>query len=319
MTRPVHAEPAKRLPDDRVTGQLIVRFKPGAVLHLASTPVARSASSKKLAASIPEAVAGPLETLRKEVGMQAVRPLFVSTEKTPPPKHGTMTLAAVRSALAISATQTPRESLRGFQIVDLKSKKLTPALLKKLRASDAIELVEPVPNRWLSAKKKAANADPFVNRQWGLRAIRWFNGARPDAADVHVAVLDSGIDTNHADLKAMIEDYRRGSNKERDFLGHGTHVSGIIAAQVNNGVGIAGIANCRLHCWKVFDDPKGEQQGGGIQFRVLQPGTRECARLGCQGRKSQSRRGGILSGRGDRVQGVERRRRGCGRSHGQRV
>jgi subtilisin family serine protease len=108
----------------------------------------------------------------------------------------------------------------------------------------------------------------MVNRQWGLRAIRWFDGSHPDAAKIHVAVLDSGIDSGHPDLKAAIEQYHHDGNGERDFLGHGTHVSGTIAAVVNNSVGIAGIANCRLHCWKIFDDPKAgsEEQNFNFEF-----------------------------------------------------
>jgi subtilisin family serine protease len=179
----------------------------------------------------------------------SVRPLFV-TGKTPGAHPGPMALAAIHGALATSATKTPRESLRGFQLVRLKEKRLTPTQLRRLRASKAIELVEPVPNRWL-----AAGADPMNNRQWGLRAIRWFDRKRPDAQAVRVAVLDSGIDDGHEDLKGVIEEYRHDGNTARDFLGHGTHVSGIIAAVVNNAVGIAGVANCRLQCWKIFDDP----------------------------------------------------------------
>ena len=100
---------------------------------------------------------------------------------------------------------------------------MTSAMLKRLRASKAVDLVEPVPNRWLSA------ADPMVNRQWGLRAIRWFDGKHPDATKLHVAVLDSGIDDGHPDLKKSIEEYHHDGNAARDFLGHGTHV-------------------CRYHC-----------------------------------------------------------------------
>jgi subtilisin family serine protease len=127
---------------------------------------------------------------------------------------------------------------------------------KRLTASPAVEFVEPVPNRW------PAEADPQLNRQWGLRAIRWFNVARPDAAKVHVAVLDSGIDASHPDLKGTIETYDHAGNSARDYCGHGTHVAGTIAAIVNNGIGVAGVANCRLHCWKIFDDRKPNPLGG---------------------------------------------------------
>jgi subtilisin family serine protease len=79
-------------------------------------------------------------------------------------------------------------------------------------------------------------------------------------------VLDSGIDEGHPDLKKTIEEYHHDGNTARDFLGHGTHVSGIIAALVNNSIGIAGIANCRLHCWKIFDDPRAGSEDQNFNF-----------------------------------------------------
>ncbi|MFL5028437.1 MAG: S8 family serine peptidase [Xanthobacteraceae bacterium] len=238
----------KPMQSGQVPRQLIIRFKRGVVEHVAGT-VPASGKRRALTAAMPEEVAGPLDVLKEEVGLKSVRPLFVDKKAAKPPA-GAMGLMAVRGALARSATDAPREKLRGFQLVELKGKKPTPALMKRLRGSNAIDLVEPVPNRWLSAK-----ADAFINRQWGLRAISWFDGTHPSAAKVAVAVVDSGVDADHEDLEGVIAEYRHDNNKTRDFLGHGTHVSGIIAAVVNNSVGIAGVANCRLHCWKIFDDP----------------------------------------------------------------
>ena len=231
----------------QVPGQLIVRFKTAVVQHVAAQSLPRAATARAVTAAMPDDVAGPLALLKEQGGMETIRPLFVpATQGHAQP--GVMAMAAHRS-LARSATKAPRAALSGYQIVQLKDKKANAALLKKLRASRAIDFVEAVPNRWLSA------ADPLVNRQWGLRAIRWFDAKHPNAKTVHVAVLDSGIDEGHPDLQAAIEEYRHDGNKVRDFLGHGTHVSGTIAAVVNNSIGVAGVANCRLHCWKIFNDP----------------------------------------------------------------
>ncbi|WP_374965432.1 S8 family serine peptidase [Lysinibacillus sp. RS5] len=63
-----------------------------------------------------------------------------------------------------------------------------------------------------------------------------------------VAVLDSGVQIDHPSLKEnIIDGYNFTDDDEgnpsiyKDYLGHGTHVSGIIAA-VDNGRGIAGVA-----------------------------------------------------------------------------
>lgn len=66
---------------------------------------------------------------------------------------------------------------------------------------------------------------------------------------VYVAVIDSGWDTYHEDLVGSDirngYDYIFGGPCEWDSIGHGTEVTGIIAATANYGVGISGV------CWNV--------------------------------------------------------------------
>lgn len=244
-----------------VPGQLIVRLKPAVARQIAAASP-QATTSRALMATMPDEVRGPIDFLRDNFGLQSMKPLFVVDSSGDAPARP-QALAAVHRSIARSATAAPREALVGFQIVEVKDKKMDTSVLKRLSASRAMDLVEPVPNRWLSVA-----ADPMQIRQWGLRAIRWFDRPRPGAGRVHVAVLDSGVDAGHPDLAGAIEEYRHDGNGERDFLGHGTHVSGTIAAVVNNSVGIAGLANCRLHCWKVFDDPKraGDDENFNFEF-----------------------------------------------------
>lgn len=97
--------------------------------------------------------------------------------------------------------------------------------------------------------------------------------------EVKVAVLDTGIDYNHPDLKNRVlksDGYNFiGNNSDpMDDNGHGTHVSGIIAAEANNGIGISGVVgtlDVKIIPVKVLDS-NGEGQSDivatGIKYAV---------------------------------------------------
>jgi thermitase len=90
--------------------------------------------------------------------------------------------------------------------------------------------------------------DPHWPIQWGP-----VNIFCPDAWDtekgnnnVVIAILDSGIDYNHPDLAPHIYEGRNvvdNNNDASDWMGHGTICAGIAAAEMNNGEGIAGVAD----------------------------------------------------------------------------
>lgn len=87
----------------------------------------------------------------------------------------------------------------------------------------------------------------FSRYQWNLPLIETLQGWNigRGSQDVKVAVVDTGVDLNHPDLKGNLLD---GTNiitegaLPQDDVGHGTHVAGIISALVNNGEGVAGMS-----------------------------------------------------------------------------
>ena len=88
--------------------------------------------------------------------------------------------------------------------------------------------------------------DPFATRQWHLSAVQAFDAwvQRPTLPSMRVAVIDSGIDGGHPEFAGRIAAARSfvGGSARRDRHGHGTFIAGLIAASLNNGEGISGMA-----------------------------------------------------------------------------
>lgn len=82
--------------------------------------------------------------------------------------------------------------------------------------------------------------------QWALTRLQAekVRSART-ARGVVVAVIDSGVQANHPDLKGRVmtgwDFTTRSAGGTVDGYGHGTHVAGIIAANANNSTGVAGL------------------------------------------------------------------------------
>lgn len=106
--------------------------------------------------------------------------------------------------------------------------------------------------------------DPFYPSEWAMPDIGlpqcWdFTTGSPE---VIVGVLDTGIDSSHADLSGAIaynlcRDFTTGSeavvSSPVDPQGHGTHVAGIIGATGNNKKCVCGVCwNVKLASLRVF-------------------------------------------------------------------
>jgi subtilisin family serine protease len=259
---PAHGNPAFALrgarPVDRggkESGAVVIRFKPGAV-----APPAVARRGARVAGgfeAMPAAIGEPLRWLKDNFGLSKVRPLFAAAAPAAASRGLHATKPAARAALAVheSVHDAPLEALRGYSVAQLDPRKVNDKLLRDLSNANGIEFAERLPRRWLTGTgSRRARTDPERNNQWGLRAIGWFDARLPSAAGVEVGILDSGIDTTHPDLKRIVAGYDDGGFSAEDLIGHGTHVGGIVAAVANNGVGITGVANCRLRVWKVFSD-----------------------------------------------------------------
>jgi len=111
-----------------------------------------------------------------------------------------------------------------------------------LRGVPGVRYIEPVLSRQLAFTP----TDPLVARQWYLTQSRFYEPwvTLPSFESIPVAIIDSGVDTRHPDLADKVIGRKSfvGGSASTDTLGHGTFVAGIIAADVDNGIGIAGLA-----------------------------------------------------------------------------
>jgi thermitase len=101
--------------------------------------------------------------------------------------------------------------------------------------------------------------DPYYSNQWALPRIQadWAWNTTTGSRSILVAVIDTGIDYNHPDLTANYNasgyDWVNNDADPLDDSGHGTHVAGIIAAVLNNSMGIAGLAQVQIMAEKALD------------------------------------------------------------------
>lgn len=101
--------------------------------------------------------------------------------------------------------------------------------------------------------------DPESEKQWAIEKIELDRAWEVEKGnpEVIVAILDSGIDLDHPDLKDNIitgYDFVDEDSLPGDNQGHGTLCAGIIGARGDNGIGIAGVTwNCKLMPIRVTD------------------------------------------------------------------
>lgn len=148
------------------------------------------------------------------------------------------------------------------------------------------------PGKKNSDKTSVLLNDPDISKNWGLKISEALKarGITEGSKDVVVAVIDTGIDSLHKDLKnnlwtnpgeygvdkngkdkatngvdddgnGFVDDihgwnFVTNSNNVDDSNGHGTHISGIIGAEGGNSYGITGIASKVSLMVLKYYDPK---------------------------------------------------------------
>lgn len=187
----------------------------------------------------------------------------------------------------------------------------------ELRASDDVTYVEPEPILELpdaglegvaaeiDATAIASPDDPdgafFFRRQWNMRAIdapaAW-NAGNLGSSDVTVAIIDTGIDYEHADLAghvdlsrsislrpeddAVVADEFPGAHPIADLHYHGTHVAATVVSNARAAAGVTsrttliGVKVCsavRRGCRRIFEAIEHAVENGANIINMSLGGT----------------------------------------------
>lgn len=111
---------------------------------------------------------------------------------------------------------------------------------------------------------------PSTVYQWDLKTIHAdYAWSYTQGRSAKVAILDTGVDLTHPDLKPLIAYQANAANRAtstggpntvdtsagaaQDTNGHGSNVAGIAAANTNDGIGFAGVAyQAKLYAYRIF-------------------------------------------------------------------
>jgi hypothetical protein len=148
-------------------------------------------------------------------------------------------------------------------------------LLATLASDQRVRLAQPLQS---FATRTEEYNDPYVGLQRGFQQMR-VAGAHPwsRGEGVKVAIIDTGADTRHPDLRGSIAAaVNLVDSDDRQFLRdrHGTEMAGVIAAVADNREGIVGVApGARIllfkACWQARLDDDAAQCNSFTLARAL--------------------------------------------------
>jgi len=189
--------------------------------------------------------------------------------------EGTFIFTSTQTAEAASRAATSDDVV----IMQISSDQYsTEQLVEKFESMSNVEYAEPNYRCYITT----ATNDSYSKYQWGLQNEGQNGGTA--GADINVgkiwndgvtgtekviAVIDTGVDYSHEDLKANMwsnpysknlpgkygYNFVSDTTAPMDDNGHGSHCAGIIAAQGNNGVGISGVnQSAKIMALKFLDE-----------------------------------------------------------------
>lgn len=154
------------------------------------------------------------------------------------------------------STQSSDKNEATFEVVSVPSKDV-PATLSKFNNNKNVDYAEV--DQLVYTQATLPNDTYFNNQSQDFQVMKvlkaWENYNPTE--EVTVAIVDSGIDLKHPELRSRLIEGKNFINEGEppvDTSGHGTHVAGLVGAVTNNKMGIASAAEkVKLMPVKVFE------------------------------------------------------------------
>ena len=154
------------------------------------------------------------------------------------------------------STQSSTKREAKYQIVSVPQKEVSSTLseLNKDRNIESAEVDQ------LVYTQAVPPNDTYFDKQSldfeAMRVLEAWEDYEPEK-EVTVAIVDSGIDLKHPELRSRLVEGKNFINEDEppvDSTGHGTHVAGLVGSMTNNKMGIASAAKkVKLMPVKVFE------------------------------------------------------------------
>ena len=152
-----------------------------------------------------------------------------------------------------------------YEIPDNRS---VATVLEALSKDSTVALAEPMSEFHTLSDAQATSPppaynDPYYDMQTNLAALGIASAHQhAQGAGVHIALIDTGVDSRHPDLQGRItrtHSFIDEHPTSAGFYRHGTAMAGLMAAVANNHIGIVGIAPlAQLEvfeaCWQLHPD-----------------------------------------------------------------
>lgn len=155
------------------------------------------------------------------------------------------TAPAGKPVTVVTTTQTADGPRFETTVADSRAEALKAISSALDEPAASVDISHPVSIATTAQGTRRSN-DSQRDRQWALNRLGAEKVWRKSRGKgIVVAVIDTGVQAGHPDLKGRVlkgRDYVQDDRSASDLNGHGTHVAGIIAANENNKRGIAGLA-----------------------------------------------------------------------------